>query len=261
MASKLRMAQGCSPITSAMFANSPLEAGKESGFISRRVEIWRHMDPDRCGLLPFVLEGDFGYREYSEWALDVPMFFLIREGRYQQATSVTFRQFMEHGFEGHHATLRDWDTHLTTLFPEVRLKRVIEVRGTDAVPPDLVCALPALWKGVLYDEQACEAAWRLVENWTFDEREALLAEVARRGLASAVVGGPILDVAREFTAISSEGLRRQSERGESRVDERSFLDPLHEHLERGASPGEMILEAWRGEWRGEMAGLIEHARY
>jgi glutamate--cysteine ligase len=261
MAAKLRMAQGCSPITSAMFANSPLEAGKESGFISRRVEVWRHMDPDRCGLLPFIFEGDFGYREYAEWALDVPMFFLIREGRYQQATSVTFRQFIERGFEGHHATLRDWDTHLTTLFPEVRLKRVIEVRGTDAVPPDLVCALPALWKGVLYDEQACEAAWRLACAWTFEEREALLADAARRGLACSVAGRPMLDVAREFTAIASEGLRRISERGESRADERSFLDPLNEHLERGASPGELILEAWRGEWRGEMAGLIEHARY
>jgi glutamate--cysteine ligase len=261
MVVKLRMAMGCSPITSALFANSPLEAGKESGFISRRVEIWRHMDPDRCGLLPFVLEGEFGYREYAEWALDVPMFFLIREGRYQEATRVTFRQFMENGFEGQHATLGDWNTHLTTLFPEVRLKGVIEVRGTDAVPPELVCALPALWKGVLYDAQACEAAWHLTEKWTLDERDALLAEVARCGLTASVAGRPILDVAREFVAIASEGLRRISERGESRADERSFLDPLYEHLERGASPGEMILEAWRGEWRGEMAGLIEHARY
>jgi glutamate--cysteine ligase len=261
MASKLRMAMGCSPISSAMFANSPLERGKESGFISRRVEIWRHMDPDRCGLLPFVLEPGFGYRDYAEWALDVPMFFLIRNGEYRQATSVTFRQFMESGFEGEHATVGDWDTHLTTLFPEVRLKRVIEVRGCDAVPPELVCALPALWKGVLYDEQACEAAFEIVRAWTDAERSELLTDVARRGLAASVAGRPILEVAREFLRVSSEGLRRINDRGESRADERSFLDPLHEHLERGASPGEMILDLWRGAWRGEMAGLIEHARY
>jgi glutamate--cysteine ligase len=244
-----------------MFANSPLHAGKESGFISRRVEIWRHMDPDRCGLLPFVFEPGFGYRDYAEWALDVPMFFVIRNGRYRQATSVTFRQFMERGFEGLHATVGDWDAHLTTLFPEVRLKRVIEVRGSDAVPPDLVCALPALWKGILYDAEACDAAWHLVESWTPAERDELLAEVARCGMASKVAGRPVLEIARELTAISSEGLLRISERGESRVDERSFLDPIYEHLERGASPGEMILASWRGEWRGEMAGLIEHARY
>ena len=261
MASKLRMALACSPITSAMFANSPLASGKESGFVSRRVDIWRHMDPDRCGLLPFTLAPDFGYREYSEWALDVPMFFLVRGGRYQRATQTTFRAFMERGFEGHHATLADWDMHLTTLFPEVRLKRVIEVRGSDAVPPDLICALPALWKGVLYDAQACEAAWKLVESWSPAQREALLDDAARRGLASEVAGRPILQTAREFTAIAIEGLRRIAERGESPADERPFLDPLLEHLERGASPGELVLEAWRNEWRGDLARLIEHVRY
>jgi glutamate--cysteine ligase len=189
------------------------------------------------------------------------MFFLVRDGSYRRATQTTFRAFMERGFEGHRATLADWDLHLTTLFPEVRLKRVIEVRGSDAVPPELICALPALWKGVLYDAQACEAAWKLVEGWSPEEREALLDEAARRGLASEVAGRPILHTAREFTAIAMEGLRRIAERGESQADERSFLDPLHEHLERGASPGEVVLEAWRNEWRGDLARLIEHVRY
>jgi glutamate--cysteine ligase len=219
------------------------------------------MDPDRCGLLPFTLEPDFGYRDYVEWAVDIPMFFVVREGRYLPATHLTFRDFLERGLEGNRATVADWNLHLTTLFPEVRLKGVIEVRGSDAVPPSLICALPALWKGVLYDAQAREAAWKLVERWTPRQREELLAEVARSGLAGSVAGRPVLEVAREFTEISAEGLRRIAERGESAGDERPFLEPLHEQLERGASPGEVLLAAWREEWRGDLRRMIEHVRY
>jgi glutamate--cysteine ligase len=244
-----------------MFANSPLEEGRESGFVTRRVDVWRHMDPDRCGLLPFVFESDFGYRDYAEWALDVPMFFVVRDHHYTRATHLTFRLFMESGFEGHRATIGDWNTHLTTLFPEVRLKRVIEVRGSDAVPSGLTCALPALWKGVLYDAQACEAAWKLVAQWSAADREAGLEDVARRGLGASIGGRPVLELAREFTDVAAEGLRRIAERGESEADERSFLDPIRDHLDRGASPGEVILEAWRGEWAGDLDRLIEHSRY
>ncbi|MFP6605750.1 MAG: glutamate--cysteine ligase [Myxococcota bacterium] len=261
MATKLRMAMGCSPLASALFANSPIHAGRESGFMTRRVEIWRHMDPDRCGLLPFVFEPDFGYRDYAEWALDVPMFFLVRDHEYIQATSVTFRRFLEAGFEGHRPTLGDWDLHLTTLFPEVRLKRVIEVRGSDAVPRDMICALPALWKGVLYDVQAGEAAWKLVEHLTADQRQTLLVDVARLGLAAEVAGRPLLELAREFTDIASEGLRRIGAPGETELDECSFLDPIREYLERGMSPAEVMLESWRGEWQGSMDRLIEASRY
>ncbi|MEE2674065.1 MAG: glutamate--cysteine ligase [Myxococcota bacterium] len=261
MASKLRMAMGCSPLASALFANSPIHAGRESGFVTRRVEVWQHMDPARCGLLPFVFEPDFGYRAYAEWALDVPMFFVVRDHEYIQATSITFRRFLDEGFQGHQATLGDWDLHLTTLFPEVRLKRVIEVRGSDAVSSDMVCALPALWKGVLYDVQAGEAAWKLVEHFRWDQRQALLVDVARRGLAAEVAGRPVLDLAREFTSIASEGLRRIGSPGETEPDECSFLDPIREHLERGMSPGELMLESWRGEWQGSIDRLIEASRY
>ncbi len=261
MASKLRMAMGCSPLASALFANSPIHAGQESGFVTRRVEIWRHMDPDRCGLLPFIFERDFSYRDYAEWALDVPMFFLVRDHEYIQASSITFRRFLEEGFQGHRATLGDWDVHLTTLFPEVRLKRVIEVRGSDAVPRDMICALPALWKGVLYDAQAGEAAWKLVEGLTPDQRQELLVDVARRGLAAEIASRRVLELAREFTDIASEGLRRIRAPGESEPDECSFLDPIREHLERGMSPGEVILESWRGEWQGSMDRLIAASCY
>ncbi len=261
MASKLRLAMGCSPLASALFANSPIHAGKESGFVTRRVEIWRHMDPDRCGLLPFIFECDFGYRDYAEWALDVPMFFLVRGHEYIRASSITFRRFLEEGFQGHRATLGDWDVHLTTLFPEVRLKRVIEVRGSDAVPRGMICALPALWKGVLYDAQAGEAAWKLVEGLTPDQRQELLVDVARRGLAADIASQRVLELACEFTDIASEGLRRIRAPGESEPDECSFLDPIREHLERGMSPGEVILESWRGEWQGSVGRLIEASRY
>jgi glutamate--cysteine ligase len=261
MASKLRAAMGCSPLSSALFANSPIAAGKESGFVSRRVEIWRHMDPDRCGILPFVFEEDFGYEQYARWALDVPMFFLVRHHRYRQASQLRFRDFMEQGWNGEHATIGDWDLHLTTLFPEVRLKRVIEVRGSDAVPPGLICALPALWKGVLYHDPATEAAWKLVAGFTLQERNELQEEVARRGLAARVAGRSVLDLARELVDISAEGLRQIAERGETDADERSFLDPLREVLERGKSPGEAILESWRGEWNGDMKRLIEASLY
>jgi glutamate--cysteine ligase len=260
MAAKLRMAMGCSPLVSAIFANSPITAGKENGFVSRRVEIWRNMDPDRCGILPFVFEADFGYREYTEWALDVPMFFVVRDQEYLPASAISFRDFIREGFRGHRATVGDWDTHLTTLFPEVRLKRVIEVRGADAVPPGLICALPALWKGVLYDDRAGEAAWQLVAHLGMEEREALLADVARRGLASTAAGRPVLELAREFVDIAAQGLREIGERHDG-ADERSFLDPILEVLERGQSPGEAFLASWRGEWQGSLDRLIAAARY
>lgn len=261
MAAKLRTAMGVSPIVSALFANSSLYLGKPSGFVSRRVHIWRHVDPDRCGMLPFVFEPGFGYRQYVEWALDVPMFFVLRNGRYLPANGMTFRRFLAVGYELGPATLQDWNLHLTTLFPEVRLKQFLEVRGADAVPPGLTCALPALWKGLLYDDDAREAAWTLVADWHFAEREAALEAVARRGLAAEVAGRPVLPLARELIAIAQVGLARigDGEAGES--DERGFLDPLQAVAERGRSPGEEVLLRWESEWERSPARLIEYARY
>jgi glutamate--cysteine ligase len=261
MVAKMRTAMGITPVVSAIFANSSISAGKPSGFISERVHFWRHTDPDRCGLLPFVFDPDFGYARYVEWALDVPMFFLVRDGSYLPARGTTFRQFMKTGFQGHTATLDDFDRHLTTLFPEVRLKRVLELRGADAVPSPLTCALPALWKGILYDAEARSAAWELVEDWSFEEREAALEAVSRRGLAAEVPGGPVLPLAREIVSIAFGGLRRIAHPGESRDDERGFLEPLFEQLETGRSPGQVILDRWEGEWGGSFDRLIDYARY
>jgi glutamate--cysteine ligase len=261
MVAKMRTAMGLTPVVSAIFANSSLSGGKPNGFISQRLHFWRHTDPDRCGLLPFVFDPDFGYARYVDWALDVPMFFVVRDGKYLPATETTFRQFLERGHEGHRATLADFDRHLTTLFPEVRLKRVLEVRGADAVPSHLTCALPALWKGILYDAEALSAGWELVADWSFEEREAALEAVARKGLAAEVSGGPVLPLARELVTIAFGGLRRIAHPGESRDDERGFLRPLFEQLETGRSPGQVILDRWEGDWGGSFNRLIDYARY
>lgn len=260
MVGKLRTALSVTPIVSALFANSSLSDGKPNGFVSKRLHIWSHTDPDRTGLLPFAFEPDMGYARYVEWALDVPLFFVLRDGRYLPGRGKTFRRFLAEGHEGERATLADFERHLTTLFPEVRLKRVLELRGADAVPPELTCSLPAIWKGILYDEGAREAAAALVEGWGHAERRAALEAVARRGLAAEVAGRKILELAGELVEIAAGGLRRIAREGGIR-DERSFLDPLRRVVEEGRSPGQVILDCWEGEWRRSPRRLIEYARY
>ena len=261
MAAKMRTAMGISPIVSAIFANSSLSEGKASGFISSRLDAWADTDPDRAGLLPFVFEPDFGYRRYVEWALDVPVFFVLRDGHYHSGDGATFRSFLERGIGDARATLGDFDQHLTTLFPDVRLKRFIEVRGADAVPPALTCSLPALWKGLLYDADAREAAFALVRGASMDERLAARADVARRGLRAAYGETLVLDLARELADIASASLQRIGHAGRNEADERSYLDPIFEQLERGVSPGEIVLARWEGEWQRSVDRLIEYARY
>jgi glutamate--cysteine ligase len=211
--------------------------------------------------LPFAFEPDFGYRRYIEWALDVPIFFVVREGRYDPAEGTTFRRFLREGFRGERARFSDFDRHLTTLFPEVRLKHVIEVRGADAVPPGLTCSLPALWKGILYDAQARAAAFELVADASHEERELARSDVARRGLAAAYAGRPALEIARELAAIARAGLRRIGDKGRRDPDETAYLDPIFEQLATGASPGQIVLERWEGEWERRVDRLIEYARY
>jgi len=261
MVEKMRMAMGIGPLASALFANSPIAAGAETGFVSSRVNIWRDTDPDRCGMLEFVFEPGFGYRRYMEWALDVPMFFIVRDGQYRPAHSVTFRRFMESGFEGEQALLSDWDLHLTTLFPEVRLKQIIEVRGADSVPRDLICALPALYKGLFYDDRARAEATDLVADWGPAERQEGLDQVARVGLEARVGGKPILERAEALVEISAGGLERLVDVGLADADEDVFLAPLRAIVTDGHSPGRGLLERWRGEWAGDVRRLIDYARY
>lgn len=262
MVEKVRAAMAVTPVVSAIYANSGLTCGKANGFVSRRLHIWQHTDPDRCGLLPFVFDDDFGYEAWARWAFGVPLFFLVREGRYIPTPGLRFGDFVRDGFEDERATLADFDRHLTTLFPEVRVKRFIEVRGADAVPPQLTCSLPALWKGLLYDDEARSATLALAAGWAADERQQLLLDVARAGLSAAGPGGrPVADLAREVVTLADAGLRRLGHAGASSPDESGFLDPVREQLERGRSPGQVVLERWEGDWNQSARRLIDYARY
>ena len=261
MIRKLRAALVATPVISALFANSSISGGKENGYISKRLIIWRDTDPDRCGLIPFVFDDDFGYAKYMEWALDIPLFFVIRDGAYHVGDGTTFRQFMSTGFEGLRPVQRDWDTHLTTLFPDVRLKRIIEVRGADTVPRELICALPAVWKGILYDADALAETWQLLGSMTPEALDVGQLDVAKRGLRAEMGGQKVLDLARELVAISSAGLGRIKQSGFSENDERGFLDPLREQIAKGKSPGEEVALSWRGEWGRNHERLIAATRY
>jgi len=264
-ARKLRLALAASPIITSLYANSGVSEGGPNGFESRRAWVWRHTDPDRCGLLPFAFSDEWleggAYDRYARWALDVPGLFIVRDDHHLPLEGRTFRDYLENGHAGERATLADWNVHLTTLFPEARMKRVIEVRGADAVPPSLVCALPAFWKGLFYDDASLDAAFERVRSWTWREVDALHAAVAREGLAAASPGGPVLEVARELVDLSAAGLARiaaPNRRGET---EELFLEPLYEILDRGASPARAVLELWEGAWAGRIDRLIEYAKY
>jgi glutamate--cysteine ligase len=261
MVAKMRAALLATPIISALFANSSISGGRANGYVSRRLVIWRDTDPDRCGLTPFVFDPDFGFERYALWALDVPLFFVIRDGVYHAGDGTTFRQFMERGFAGTRPTMKDWDTHLTTLFPDVRLKRIIEVRGADAVPRAHTCALPAVWKGLLYDADALEATWELLRSLTSEALDAGQLDVAERGLRAEMGGRKVLDLARELVTIAAVGLGRIHAAGFGDASEEPFLDPLREQIEKGKSPGEEILERWQGEWGRNRERLIAATRY
>jgi len=260
MIEKVRIALGVQPIVSSIFANSSVSEGKANGFASKRLFTWTDTDPDRCGMLPIAFDPDFGYRRYVEWALDVPMFLVVRDGEYHAAHDQTFRQFLRDGRGEFRATLEDFNLHLTTLFPDVRVKQFIEVRGADAVPKRLLLALPAIWKGVLYDADARAAAWALVGAASQAEREQAQREVAQRGMDARYAGRPIRELGSELAEIARGGLQRIGHFDRD-SDESAFLDPVFEQLELGRSPGQVMRALWDGPWHASADRLIEYARY
>jgi glutamate--cysteine ligase len=257
MGRKLRAAMGLSSVVSAMFANSPLREGRRSGYKSFRVHVWDHLDPDRTGLLRWVFDdAQPSYERYVRYALEVPLFFIERDGRYLDCAGLPFRELLAHGFEGHRATAADWQLHLTTLFPEVRLKTYLEMRGADCVPPALLMALPAVWKGVLYDATALDAGWDLVRRWSFSERSSHREEAARHGLAAlAPRGHRTADLARELLEIVGFGLSRQA-RAAGHDDEGPLLGELARLVERGECPADATL-AWFGAGDRKPAEILE----
>jgi glutamate--cysteine ligase len=250
---KFAAGMGVASLVTALFANSPLADGRDTGWQSWRARAWLETDPDRCGLLPFAFTPGSLFRRYTEWALDVPMFFVYRDG-YRPAGGMTFRRFLRDGFQGERATREDWELHLSTLFPEVRLKHYLEMRSADAGTMPMVLALPVLWKGLLYDDNALAATLALTARFTFAERQALRAEVPRAGLAAKAPGGAtVRDLARDLVAAARDGLTRIA------PDEVAALAPLEEIVATGRAPADRVRDLHRAA-AGDPRRLVDALR-
>ncbi|HEU5275139.1 MAG TPA: glutamate--cysteine ligase [Xanthobacteraceae bacterium] len=260
MVKKLRVAIALQPVGTVLFANSPFTDGKPNGFLSYRSEIWRHTDNQRAGMLPWVFEPGMGFERWVDYALDVPMYFVKRGDRYIDVAGQSFRDLMAGklpGLPGERATLSDWANHVSTIFPEVRLKRYLEMRGSDANPWLRLPALPALWVGMLYDDTSLDAAWDLVKDWTAEERQKLRDEVPRAGFAATIRGRRMLDLARETLAIAREGLKRRRRLDAEGRDETRYLELLEQFVARGMTPAEELLEIYSAAWGGSVAPIYD----
>ncbi|HZP44175.1 MAG TPA: glutamate--cysteine ligase [Candidatus Binataceae bacterium] len=261
---KLRLSMGLVPLLYAIFANSPLCDGSLNGYQSYRGHIWQDTDPDRCGMLEFVFRDDAGFEDYVDYALDVPMYFLDRDHRYIDLTTppgLTFRQFMERGYRGERATLEDWATHLTTIFTEVRLKKYIEVRTADSQPPALMLSLPALCKGILYDDDCMTGAWDLVKRWTFAERRELTDEAHKRGLEARAGRISFRDLALELINIAIIGLVRQHQVDARGNDESIYLLRMLDQVRSGWTQARLTIEQWKGRWNYDVQRMIAACSY
>ncbi|MFL6862113.1 MAG: glutamate--cysteine ligase [Allosphingosinicella sp.] len=265
MVQKFRVGLALQPLATALFANSPFTEGRPNGYVSYRSHIWSDTDPARTGMLPFVFEGGFGYERYIDYALDVPMYFVYRDGRYIDAAGLSFRDFLEGRLSvlpGEKPRLSDWVDHLSTAFPEVRLKSFLEMRGADGGRWSKICALPALWVGLLYDQGALDAAWDEVKGWSIEDRQRLRDDVPKLGLkAMTPAGEPLRDLAQRVLAIAEGGLAARARLNAAGDNESGFLDPLREIVARGTTPAEVLLERYRGEWRGDVSRVYEEMSF
>jgi glutamate--cysteine ligase len=264
MVQKFRVGLAWQPVATALFANSPFTDGRPNGFLSYRSHVWTDTDPDRCGILPFVFEDGMGFERYVEHVLDVPMYFVYRDGKYINAAGQSFRDFLKGrlpALPGEVPTISDWSDHLTTLFPEVRLKRFLEMRGADGGPWRSLCALPALWVGVLYHQATLDAAWDRVKDWTLEEHEYLRAEVPRQGLRTPFRGGSVQDLAREMLALADAGLQGRAEEDWFGQDERQFLTALRGIAESARTPADEKLALFHGRWRGSVDPVFAEFAY
>ncbi len=251
---KMRLGIGLGPLVTAIYAASPLVDGKDSGYKSYRASCWLDTDPDRCGILPFMFREDAGFRAYAEWALDVPMFFVYRHGTYTPAGGLTFRRFLADGAGAERATLADWELHLSTLFPEARLKQYVELRSADAGPLPMIRALPALWRGLFYSDDSRAAAWALVADLSIAEREELRREVPRHGLQTRLRGRPLAPLCAEMLRIAQAGVRALG--GGPGVE---ALEPLLAATQAGRCPADDILDAYRATG-GNPRALVDKLR-
>ncbi len=257
MVKKFRVSLALQPLATALFANSPFLEGRPNGYLSYRSHIWTDTDPHRTGMLPFVFDQGFGYERYADYMLDVPMYFVFRDGRYIDAAGLSFRDFMDGRLSvrlGERPTRSDWNDHLSTAFPEVRLKSFLEMRGADGGPWSTICALPAFWVGLLYDQGALDAAWDLVKGWSIEAQQVLRDEVPAKALgAASPCGGTLHDVARQVLKVADTGLKARARLNGAGDSEQSFLNPLHEIVESGKVPAERLLDRYRGDWGGDLS--------
>ena len=264
MVKKFRMSLALQPIATALFANSPFVEGKPSGFLTYRANVWTDTDPDRTGLLPFVFEPGMGFERYVDYMLDVPMYFVYRDGRYIDVAGQSFREFLVGrlpGLRGEVPTISDWGDHLTTAFPEVRLKRFLEMRGADVGPVPMLNALPALWAGLFYDQTALDAAYELGKDWSLEEREQLRRDVPRHGLKTKFRNRNAGDLAKEMVAIARAGLKRRARLDDQGRDETRFLDPVAEIAESGRTLADDMLAAYATRWDGKVDPVFTEKAY
>ena len=259
---KMRISTGLAPVMNAIFANSSVCDGAPNGFLSFRGQIWTDTDPDRCGMLPFVFSDQAGFEDYCDWALDAPMYFVKRGSVYHDLTGVRFRDFWKNGVGELRATVGDFALHLSTLFPETRLKTYIELRMADSQPPDSMLALSALSKGVLYENDCMEGAWDLVKGWTFEERVQILHETYREGFRATAKRHKMGDLAHELVEIAAEGLRRQDCRNASGDTEEIYLDTVRDRVMRRVTLAEEFLQKWESHsGDDDRQWLMDYAAY
>jgi len=266
MVRKFRVGLALQPVATALFANSPFFEGRPTGYKSWRSRIWRDLDPARTGMAPFVFEDGFGFERWVDYALDVPMYFVYRDGRYIDALGQSFRDFLDGrlpALPGERPLVSDWADHLTTIFTEVRIKQFMEMRGADGGPWRRLCALPALWVGLLYDDAALEAAWDIARDWDAETREAWRVAAGRDALDATVGGQRMRDIARDVVAIARDGLKNRAREGVGGLvrDETHFLNTLEESVETGRVPADELLEKYHGEWKGDLSRIYEEYAY
>ncbi|MGB8366500.1 MAG: glutamate--cysteine ligase [Rhizomicrobium sp.] len=264
MVKKFRVGLALQPVATALFANSPFREGRANGFLSYRSHIWTDVDNARSGMLPFVFEDGFGFERYVDYALDVPMYFVYRDGRYIDVAGKSFRKFLDGSIpelKGVVPSMSDWADHLTTIFPEVRLKRFLEMRGADGGSWRRICALPALWVGLYYDQVALDAAWDLVKDWTAEERQAMRSAVPTLAFNTPFRGRTVGALARDMVDIASAGLRRRAHTDSIGATEEGFLQPLFELVNRGYTRAEELLRNFHGPWGGDMAHLFSEYNF
>jgi glutamate--cysteine ligase len=264
MVKKFRVGLALQPVATALFANSPFREGKPNGFLSYRSHIWTDVDNQRAGMLPWVFEDGMSFERYVDYALDVPMYFVYRDGKYLDVSGKSFRDFLAHKIpevKNIEPTMADWADHLTTIFPEVRLKTFLEMRGADGGSWRRICGLPALWVGIYYDQVALDAAWDLIKDWTAEERWAMRDSVARQGFKTPFRKTTVGDLAQRMLDISGEGLRRRASNDAAGMSEDGFLNPLRELVSRRQTRAEELLANYHGAWKGDIRQLFSEYNF